>query len=274
GEGGRRGRARPGTAPRRGDRTEPAWGLGSTLLRRRLDGGRRVLPARRAACPTGGLRTPGPAPHRLPRRWRPLDLESYAPLQPERRGVYRDPGLHARERTRLAGGDAFFGEGTLDAHAWVGPVLQALREQARPAHDALGKLRARSSKQKRELQNAKDYFATNRDRMRYPEFLAQNLPIGSGVVEATCRSLVCQRTKDAGMRWTRLGAQAVLNLRCLHLSHPDRWRGFFARHPLRRTPRLAHSGGHQPRLPSTGTCYHHKSAPHPDGSSPRPTESC
>lgn len=136
--------------------------------------------------------------------------------------------------------DAFFGEGTLDAHAWVGPVLRALREQGpTPLMDALGKLRARSRKQKRELQKAKDYFIANRDRMRYSNFIAQQLPIGSGVVEATCRSLVCQRTKGAGMRWTRAGAQAILNLRCVRLSHPGRWRDFFARHPLRRTPRLA-----------------------------------
>ncbi len=147
--------------------------------------------------------------------------------------------MHASEHVwRVA--DAFFGEGTLDAHVWVGPVLQALREQGpTPLMDALGKLRPRSSRQKRELHNAKDYFAANRDRMRYPDFVAQRLPIGSGVVKATCRSFVCQRTKGAGMRWTRSGAQAILNLRCLHLSHPDRWYGFFARHPLRRTPRLA-----------------------------------
>ncbi len=147
--------------------------------------------------------------------------------------------MHASEHVWQVAG-VFFGEGSLDTHAWVGHVLKALREQGpTPLMDALGKLRPHSSRQKRELQNAKDYFAANRDRMRYPEFLAQHLPIGSGVVEATCRSLVCQRTKDAGMRWTRSGAQAILNLRCLHLSHPDRWRAFFARHPLRRTPRLA-----------------------------------
>ena len=147
--------------------------------------------------------------------------------------------MHASEHVWQVAG-VFFGEGSLDTHAWVGHVLQALLEQGpSPLMDALGKLRPHSARQKHELQNAKDYFTTNWNRMRYPEFLAQHLPIGSGVVEATCRSLVCQRTKDAGMRWTRSGAQAILNLRCLHLSHPDRWRAFFARHPLRRTPRLA-----------------------------------
>jgi len=134
---------------------------------------------------------------------------------------------------------AFFGEGTLDAHAWVGPVLRGLLDQGpTPLVEAFGKLRPRSAKQKRELQNAKDYFTANRDRMRYPDFVAEKLPVGSGGVEATCRSLVC-------MRWTKPGAQAVLNLRCLHLSHPDHWRRFFTQHPLRSTPRLSELG--QPR---------------------------
>ena len=88
--------------------------------------------------------------------------------------------------------------------------------------------------------------------MRYPEFLAQHLPIGSCVFEATCRSLVCQRTKDAGMRWTRSGAQAILNLRRVHLATR------YAGHPA--SPR---SGGHSPRQLRTGSCYHHRSASHP-----------
>ena len=147
--------------------------------------------------------------------------------------------MHASEHV-FGVADVFFGEGTLDAHAWVGPVLRALLDQSpTPLMEALGTLRPRSARQKRELQNAKDYFTANRDRMRYPDFIAQQLPIGSRVVEATCRSLVCQRTKGAAMRWTKAGAQAVLNLLRLHLSHPDRWRSLFARHPLRRTPHLA-----------------------------------
>lgn len=135
--------------------------------------------------------------------------------------------------------DAFYGQGTLDAHAWVRPVLDGLLEQGPESLlAALGKLRPRSKTQKTELRKAKDYFHGHLDRMRYPEFMAMQLPIASGVVEATCRSLVGQRTKDAGMRWTRPGAQAILNLRCLNLSHHDRWLDFFSRHPLRRTPRL------------------------------------
>ena len=51
------------------------------------------------------------------------------------------------------------------------------------------------------LQTELEYFRNNRSRMRYAEHLAENLPIGSGVVEAACKTLVTQRMKCSGMRW-------------------------------------------------------------------------
>ena len=59
------------------------------------------------------------------------------------------------------------------------------------------------------------YFRTNRHRMRYAQAKAQGLPIGSGVVEAACKTLVTERLKRSGMRWTRQGGQAILTLRSL-----------------------------------------------------------
>ena len=44
---------------------------------------------------------------------------------------------------------------------------------------------------------------------------AQNLPIGSGVVEAVCQTLATQRLKRSGMRWRHAGGQAILTLRAL-----------------------------------------------------------
>ncbi len=128
----------------------------------------------------------------------------------------------------------------LDKEVWVRPVLENLLDHG-PATllAALGELRPRTKAQRTELRRAKAYFGEHQERMRYPDFIAQQLPIASGIVEATCRSVVCQRTKSAGMRWTRLGAQAVLNLRCLKLSSHDAWRTFFDGHPLRRAPRVA-----------------------------------
>jgi len=51
--------------------------------------------------------------------------------------------------------------------------------------------------------------------MDYPGFLAENLPIGSGVTEAACKTLVKQRLLASGMRWKNKGANIILSLRSL-----------------------------------------------------------
>jgi hypothetical protein len=63
-----------------------------------------------------------------------------------------------------------------------------------------------------------DYFEKNTERMRYPGFRAQHLFVGSGVVEAGCKSLIGTRCKQSGMFWTVAGANAILALRCCHLN--------------------------------------------------------
>lgn len=60
-----------------------------------------------------------------------------------------------------------------------------------------------------------EYFRSNRHRMRYAELAAKNLPIGSGVVEAACKTLASQRMKRSGMHWRQEGGQAILTLRAL-----------------------------------------------------------
>ena len=57
------------------------------------------------------------------------------------------------------------------------------------------------------------YFETNRARMRYTEFRQQGLCVGSGVVEAGCKTVIGERCKRSGMRWTVDGANAILALR-------------------------------------------------------------
>jgi len=63
-----------------------------------------------------------------------------------------------------------------------------------------------------------DYVRRNRHRMRYPEFRAQGLCVGSGVVEAGCKTAIGVRCKRAGMHWTIAGADAIIALRCCKLS--------------------------------------------------------
>jgi hypothetical protein len=61
-----------------------------------------------------------------------------------------------------------------------------------------------------------NFLGRNRDRMRYAEFIALGLPIGSGPVEYACENIVNARLKRSGMRWSKDGGQNVLNLR-VHL---------------------------------------------------------
>jgi hypothetical protein len=63
-----------------------------------------------------------------------------------------------------------------------------------------------------------DYVTRHRHRMRYPEFRAQGLCVGSGVVEAGCKTAIGTRCKRAGMHWTVAGADAIIALRCCKLS--------------------------------------------------------
>lgn len=57
------------------------------------------------------------------------------------------------------------------------------------------------------------YFRNNKHRMRYAEWKRDGFMIGSGVVEAACKTLVAQRLKLSGMRWGTHGAQAILTMR-------------------------------------------------------------
>jgi len=58
------------------------------------------------------------------------------------------------------------------------------------------------------------YFEKNAKRMRYPEFRRQHLFVGSGVIEAGCKTVIGGRCKQSGMFWTVRGANAILALRC------------------------------------------------------------
>ena len=72
-----------------------------------------------------------------------------------------------------------------------------------------------------------DYFNRNKERMRYPIFRAQHLFVGSGVIEAGCKTVIGSRLKRSGMFWTVRGANAILALRCCHLNNrfEDYWAG-------------------------------------------------
>lgn len=63
-----------------------------------------------------------------------------------------------------------------------------------------------------------EYFDNNRNRMRYPEFREKKLFVGSGVIEAGCKTVIGSRLKQSGMFWTVRGANAIIALRCCLLN--------------------------------------------------------
>ena len=77
------------------------------------------------------------------------------------------------------------------------------------------------------LRTEADYFERNAERMRYPKFRRQHLFVGSGVIEAECKTVIASRFKRSGMFWTVRGANAILALRCCQLNgrFEDYWEG-------------------------------------------------
>lgn len=69
-----------------------------------------------------------------------------------------------------------------------------------------------------EILTQAEYFDNNRERMRYPKFREQHLFVGSGVIEAGCKTVIGGRLKRSGMFWTVRGANAILALRCCQMN--------------------------------------------------------
>jgi hypothetical protein len=89
-------------------------------------------------------------------------------------------------------------------------VIRGLRE--------MGTKRRLTGNKKQTLAKVCAYLENNRGRMHYDEYLAKGYPIASGVIEGACRHLVKDRMERAGMHWTRAGAQAMLDVRSIHIN--------------------------------------------------------
>ena len=117
-------------------------------------------------------------------------------------------------------GAALFGTETPHADAWVNDAKDVIWQEGPDALlRVLAACRAPSEEATRTLETERGYFRTNIERMRYASYRDQGLPVGSGVVESAAKHLVQQRMKRAGMRWSELGARAILHLRCALQNH-------------------------------------------------------
>ncbi len=138
---------------------------------------------------------------------------------------------HAVEHLSLAA-EALFGKGTDEASAWYEKCLKKLKEEERGAQrvldsmDYYGKTRKLSNARRKDLKTQRTFFARNKHRMAYADFRRRGIPVGSGPVEAACKSLVKARLCRSGMRWSRVGGQRILDLRTYVKS--NRWDAFWA----------------------------------------------
>jgi len=121
---------------------------------------------------------------------------------------------HAAEHLNAALGSVY-GDGTVETRKRFEALRVTLRDDVDGVEKVINSLNYLRKKHPTNKQVAKElaYFRNNRHRTRYQHFKAQGLPIGSGVVEAACKTLVTQRMKQSGMRWGEDGGQAILTLR-------------------------------------------------------------
>jgi len=118
---------------------------------------------------------------------------------------------------------ALFGTDTRAGAAWAKRMAKLLKKPNGPfrvLHSA-AQLKARRTLPKsreKEYQTAYKYIRERSRYMQYAEYARVKIPLGSGVTEAACKTVVTQRLKLSGMRWTKEGAEVILDLRVMLLS--------------------------------------------------------
>jgi len=156
---------------------------------------------------------------------------------------------HAAEYLSTASA-AFSEEGTAEsasAKAWAQQQRAVLRDEPAGAMQVLASLRRRLSgaarlegevelpalkKTQREvLQSAETYYVNHLGSMDYAGWQKKGQPIGSGVTEAACKTLIKQRMCQSGMRWSIAASDALISLRALYLT-PSRWDHFWQQHSM------------------------------------------
>jgi hypothetical protein len=113
--------------------------------------------------------------------------------------------------------------------AWIGLHQKRWLDKGKIAKlvTSLRQIQTADSDLAQKLRNEADYFANNAARMNYPKFRNLHLFVGSGVIEAGCKTVIGHRLKQSGMFWTVRGANSILALRCSHLNgrFEDYWEG-------------------------------------------------
>ena len=117
--------------------------------------------------------------------------------------------------------------------AWLEDRLHRLKHKMGAASRLLRELEAvdlpkKTTANVEKLYKAISYMKNNQSLMRYYQSVSKNWPIGSGVTEAACKTLVKQRLCGSGMRWKHQSAAIILGIRALSQTK-ERWEQFWKR---------------------------------------------
>jgi len=140
--------------------------------------------------------------------------------------VYRIADFfHASEHLKKAT-DLFYGQNSPQSYGAHETLRRCLRDEDDGVDTVVKRLtyyrnQTPPGKRRDKLTTKLEYFRSRAEHMRYAEFQRLGLPIGTGVTEAACKTLVTQRMKRSGQRWENRGGQSVLTLRALLRS--GRW---------------------------------------------------
>lgn len=132
---------------------------------------------------------------------------------------------HAREHYWNVA-KACFGQNSERLHRWVEERCKELDEgSVEEIIESIHKCLGLSGNDKAVCEREIGYFGKNKERMRYADFRKRGFFVGSGVLEAGCRTVIGQRLKQSGMHWTVRGANTIIALRCCIMS--NRWEDFW-----------------------------------------------
>ena len=136
--------------------------------------------------------------------------------------------------------NSLFGENNPERLGWMkAHTLQILSGQTQSVlvgFQALMLAKETSSAQRTQLEKTTHYFERNLPYMDYQTYLANGLPIASGVIEGACRHFVKDRCELSGMRWSQAGAENLLHLRAV--AENEDWDAYHAFRREKRHTRL------------------------------------
>jgi len=150
---------------------------------------------------------------------------------------------HAAEYVTQAADALFAGHAASERKAWLDAHCSMLKHDWNGARQLLAEWKAAdmqgwNGERRKMLEDSMRYFENHLQQMHYKRYQDLGMPIGSGVTEAACKTLVKQRLGRSGMRWTEQGAQVILSLRALLLSE-TRWSQFWRKVEQFGVPKIA-----------------------------------